>query len=322
MRKLNLFSFIAVIFFSLIYSGCEKNRQIIPNDSDTADVFEPIYPNEDENPEEPTFGTEHIPGIILSYPVTTDNEEIYMDINLTILETNPKISYDLFGFISEQLKETGFIAADAKNPDYTLDESEDGRQHLEEYAAQNLDYDKELFLKELPEIASYESPFNIAIDIYPVFLNDDYITFRKYAYYYTGGAHGNTISQLQTYNLTTGESLGLENIIKPDRMEDVREMVAAHMAYSYPIYENLKTVDEYIDSLNVWLGNGTSAEEDDKRITLKNYPLNNPAITSKGLVFTYERYELAPGVDGCPVVVLTYDEVKDCLKAPFNELNL
>ena len=67
----------------------------------------------------------------------------------------------------------------------------------------------------------------------------------------------------------------------------------------------------------MWLGTGTT-ENESKKITLKNYPLENPAISSKGLVFCYERYELAPGVDGSPVVVLPYDEVRDCLKPPFN----
>ena len=321
MSKINILLYFSILTVLTISNGCyNKNHQIIPNEFDTADVYEPLSPNEDENPEEPTFGQEHIPGLMMSERIPGNNDDIYIDLNLTFLVSNPEIIYNIFNFITSELQETGFINEKDFSSFPSLDLSEDSLPHLEKYVSDCLDSIRILFTKQLPEIESYKVPFNITIDAYPVFLNDDYVTYRKYAYYYTGGAHGNSESLLTTFNLTNGKPIGLKNIVKSDRLDDIREMVASHMAYSYPIYDNIKTVDEYIDSLNVWLGTGTSENENaGDRITLKNYPLKDPAITQLGLVFIYEKYELAPGVDGSPVVVLPYLEIRDCLKAPFNE---
>ena len=93
---------------------------------------------------------------------------------------------------------------------------------------------------------------------------------------------------------------------------DVREEVAARMAYAYPIYENITTVEQYIDSLNVWLDNFNDSDSSQK-ITAKDFPIEDVALIKQGLVSVYQMYELTPGSDGCPVVVVPYEDIKGCL---------
>ena len=299
--------------------SCNHERQVVPYEEDEAEVFKALPPNEECSPENLTFGKADIPGFIFDYEIPTDSEEIYVFFeNLTVLDVNPKINQNIFDFIQDNLKEFGFV-----NNSLNLDKTgfpelvASGLSYLEA-SVKLLENIKSGFEAQLPSIQAYQSPFNIYFQIYPVYLNSDLVTYRESAYCYTGGAHGISISNLITYDLSTGEVLKLNDIVKPDGLQFVREEVAAHMAYSYPIYENIATVQQYIDSLNVWLNNGNS-EEGESPITLQDYPLTNPGVTEEGLVFIYPMYELTPGSDGCPVVVIPYKDIKGCLFEKFKQ---
>lgn len=63
---------------------------------------------------------------------------------------------------------------------------------------------------------------------------------------------------------------------------------------------------------------GSNKKNEREKISLKNFPVNDPGIHGAGLVFNYEKYHLTPGIAGCPVILLPYDEIRDCLKEPFN----
>lgn len=299
-----------------ILTACQNNRRVVPYESDSQDVFTALIPNEPEQPDGYTYGPAKVPGISLNYEMETENPEIYVNIeSFTILDINPAVTQSLLSFVKNELTEYGFI-----KPTKTLSApdsivlSEDSvftRNHI----LKEFDLLKSEFEKELPIIKEYGSAFNVVFNVYPVYIDNNYVTYNQSAYCYTGGAHGNTTKSLVTYDIKSGKALTLYDIVKSDRINEVREEVAAHMAYSYPIYENIKTVDEYIDSLNVWLNTSPAEEKDsdNPRITLANYPLPNPAINETGLVFIYETYQLTPGSDGTPVVVIPYIELKGCL---------
>lgn len=302
-----------LIISFLFLLSCSQPRQVVPYEVDSDEIYKALPPNETDATNELTFGTDNIPGVIFDYDFTTGSEDVYIFFeNFTLLNINPKINNRVFDFIKSGLKEYGFIPeTDSISSEEFSELYNDGLTYAEA-AAKILDQIKTQFESKAPEFESYNSPFNAYFQIYPVYLTPEYVTYRLSAYYYTGGAHGITISYLYTFNLSTGEVLSLEDIVKPDAISTVKEEVAAHMAYSYPIYENITTVDQYIDSLNVWLDNFESPDKS-YEVTASDFPVSDVALLSDGLAFIYQMYELTPGADGCPVVLIPYKDIKGCL---------
>lgn len=318
------FSSIFTPLFSLILLfliACNGNqRQIVPYEVDAEQVFKAIEPNDDSSPENLTFGKDKIPGFIFDHDFTSENSEIFLYFqNLTILDVNSDINQNIFEFIHRQLSEGGFISDSLSLEPNAFELLQTSGSTYAEASAQLLDVFNKGFEAQYDSISVYNSPFNIYFQIYPVYLDNNYVTYRQYSYSYTGGAHGITASFLKTFDLQTGKEVTIDDIIKPEGLQELHEEVAAHMAYSYPIYENIETVNEYIDSLNVWLGNfsGDEASGNDAKITISNFPLPNPGVLENGLAFIYQMYSMAPGSDGCPLVVIPYHDIKGCLNPKF-----
>lgn len=296
-----------------ICSCSNGEREVTPCEVDIDEIYKVLSPNEEDNAQGLTFGKDSIPGSIIDFDMQTESQEIYVFFeNLTVLDINPKITKDLFEFATEELKEYGFISEDWKLTDEEFNEAFGEPANYYSGTMAILEKIKGAFDTQYSEIKESGEAFNAYFLIYPVYLNDNYVTYRESAYCYTGGAHGMTISYLHTYDLKSGERLTVDDIVTPEGMKSVREEVVAHMAYCYPIYENIKTVNQYIDSLNVWLDN-FDQPDDSKEITVENFPLSDPGLTSEGLVFVYEMYQLTPGSDGCPVVLIPYKDIKGCL---------
>ena len=322
-HNLGFFSIISFFLgFLMIAGACSQRRNIVPNESDYSDISVPLSPNEDQYPDNLTFGEEKVPGFSLNIEMPSDSSEVYISISRFIaLETHNKIIEDLLEFIESQLDYYGFLKNPEKNLVNVYKELMDKGDSQQEAVQKIFDLMQKEFENNLPEISYPGVAFNISFDIYPVYLDNTIVTYFLSAYSYTGGAHGNTTLKMKSYELKSGDEITLEMIVREDAIPQVRDDVAAHMAYSYPIYDNIKTVDQYIDSLNSWLGNTSSADEVNTNhlITLNNFPLPQPALNDTGLVFIYPMYELTPGSDGCPVVVLSYAELKGCLNPQFTK---
>lgn len=309
---LSVISLLSVIY-AVSVTSCSKERQVVPYDFDTAEILKPLEPNDDSSPENLTFGSENIHGTVLDQEFTTDLNEVYVYFqNLTILDINPGVTQSLFDFCFKQLAEYGFINDSISFPSNEFKTLMSQGNSYTEASEKILESLKSAFEAQKDTIASFQTPFNIYFQIYPIYLDQKLVTYRQTAYAYTGGAHGITISYLMTYSLETGKALTFEDIVKPTDYEAVKEEVAAHMAYSYPIYENITTVPQYIDSLNVWLDN-YNAEDTSGQITIENFPVEDVAIVEQGLVFVYQMYELTPGSDGCPMVLIPYKDIRGCL---------
>lgn len=301
---------------ALIALSCNRSndRIVVPDEIDIDEVYQPLSPNDPEDPSELTFGKDNVPGFIFNYEMMSDKEDIFIYFeNFTVLDVNPSITSDLFNFAYDNLKEYGFIN---ENSSIAPDKFKEICSHTSSYkgaAAKLLDDLKEQFDGQLDSIYRYDTPFNAYLNIYPVYLDHEFVTYRESAYLYTGGAHGMTVSYLKTFRLSDGSVMTLDDLIKKENIRDFREEVAAHMAYSYPIYENIKTVNQYLDSLNTWLDN-FSSEDDTDIITVENYPVPDVALIKDGIACVYQMYELTPGSDGCPVVVIPYKDLKGWLK--------
>lgn len=317
---------ILLLIMSVFTQGCGEHNNLQTFPSDSINVYAPLKPNEEWFSGRHTYGEDSNIGNTITYRLATDSIRIVVDIDFTILELHPRITANLLSFIHGELIDHGFINEGDTIVPFGIKEKSDKGFTQTEIVHMALDWEGERFYSELPEILEYgENGYNLAIEIYPVFMNEDFVTYKKYSYYYTGGAHGNYTSFLQTYNRMTGESVDLDDMIDHTKLDKVRERVAYHMAAKYAINSSVNSIEAYLDSLNRWKGltdiavvMGFKKENDREQITLKNYPLNDPGIHGAGVVFTYEKYHLTPGCDGCPMIVLTYDEIRDCLKEPFN----
>lgn len=295
---------------------------IVPYETDPEKVFKALEPNEDDSPENLTFGKNNTPGFIFDNDFATDNSEIFVYFqNLTVLDINPNINQSIFEFILQQLSEGGFVSDSISISPNEFSGLQESGLTYSEAAGKILDMLDNDFASQFSIISSYQSPFNIYFQIYPVYMDDNLITYRQYSYTYTGGAHGITDSFLKSFDLKTGKELTLEDLVKPEGMATLHEEVAAHMAYSYPIFENIHTVNEYVDSLNVWLDNFSGDESSDKsnKVTISNFPMPNPGVIEEGLAFIYQMYTMAPGSDGCPLVVIPYKDIKGCLYSQFEK---
>lgn len=302
------------IFLLLTFIACNHSRQIVPSEIVNDELLKPLQPNDEGLPGIVTFGRDSIPGYVFDYDMTTENDDVFVYLeNITLLDINPEVSQTLFSFILEGMCEYGFANDSASFNNNEFKSLLESGLTFKEAGEKMIGDLKNSFDSQINKIESFNSPFNAYFQIFPVFIKGDYITYYQTAYFYTGGAHGITLSYLHTFDITTGKELSFEDLVKPERAAEVREEVASRMAYSYPIYENIKTVDQYIDSLNVWLDNFNS-EDDQEKITLKDFPVSDVALSDQGLVFVYQMYELTPGSDGCPIVVVPYKDLHGCLK--------
>lgn len=324
-KSILLFGGFLLLLISFVPSGCNSASELQNTLADSIDVYMQLKPNEEWDSGRHTYGKDSIVGNSIKYRLTTDSSDIYVDFNLTILELHPRITANLLSFIHGEMLDWGFINESDTIPPFTTKKMTDKGYSQSDIVKKALDWEGERFYHQLPLIFEYgERGYNLDIETYPVFLNENYVTYKKYAYYYTGGAHGNYSICLHTYNLKTGESVDLEDIVIPKKLNKVRERVAYHMAAEYPIYSSVNSIEAYLDSLNRWKGLtdlsvifGFKKENEIEQISLKNYPINDPGIHSAGLVFTYEKYHLTPGICGCPTILISFDEIRDCLKEPF-----
>ena len=228
-----LFSIILLSFF-----GCrQQDRPVVPYVTDPDEVFKRLSPNDEETPEGLTFGKDSIPGIIFDYEMATNDSNIYVFFDkFTLLDVNPEINLDIADFIFSMMQENDFLPSDFNGHASSFKDSIAKGENYSNVMTDILDCLKSGFERDVKEHDDILPPFQMYFLIFPVYLNDNYVTYRLYAYSYTGGAHGSPYSYLRTYDLKTGTQLTLKDIVKPESIAEVREEVVAHMAYSYPIY--------------------------------------------------------------------------------------
>lgn len=179
MRHLLPLSILGILLISLFQQSCGKQSGLPDFASDTINVMAPLKPNEQWYMGRHTYGMDSIIGNTMWYRMATDSARIYVETKITLLELHPRITANLLGFIHSVFIDNGFInEGDTIFPFGTRDLTEKGysQQHI---ANMILDWQSEKFYKELPTIMTYGTGFNIDIEIEPVFLNDDFVTYQN-----------------------------------------------------------------------------------------------------------------------------------------------
>lgn len=126
----------------------------------------------------------------------------------------------------------------------------------------------------------------------PVFRSDSLLSYVFTDYVYLGGAHGGSLGVGQTFNVNSGERLTNANIFEPDKVEAVIELVKDGLWNQY-FKENADEGSTLGDMLII----------NPDTLALPAFP---PMFDDKGLVFTYQQYEIASYADGMPSCTLPY----------------
>lgn len=117
------------------------------------------------------------------------------------------------------------------------------------------------------------------------------LDFTEYAF--TGGAHPNTFVTFKNFDLSSGEEILLDDIIKTEMQEELRKTAEKE-------FRQLKELNPEAD-----LGEAGFWFEDNK------FSLNdNFLITERGLLFYYNSYEITAYAFGPTELLLPYSSIK------------
>jgi len=166
---------ILLLIMSVFTQGCGGHNNLQTFPSDSINVYAPLKPNEEWFSGRHTYGEDSIIGNTITYKLSTDSIRIGVDIDFTILELHPRITANLLSFIHGELIDHGFINEGDTIVPFGIKEKSDKGFTQTEIVHMALDWEGERFYSELPEILEYgENGYNMAIEIYPVFLNEDF----------------------------------------------------------------------------------------------------------------------------------------------------
>ena len=117
--------------------------------------------------------------------------------------------------------------------------------------------------------------------------NGLYVTYRFYTFYYTAGMHGFMEEYYLTFNNHTGKLLGYDDIIgKKDFPKLITELEKQLTAFRSTWSSVTETYSAALDDESL---EATASEIIKEVYNGSYYP--RPAITRKGIVFTYQPYE-------------------------------
>ena len=119
------------------------------------------------------------------------------------------------------------------------------------------------------------------------------ITLQATIYDYTAGAHGSTTLLPQTFNLADGTRVSLSALLPTLSADAISDSIHAGLMRYFEVPEdNPQRLREllFVDR--------------DAPIPM---PQTQPYLTSEGVVFLYQQYEIGPYAAGMPKVTIKYN---------------
>ncbi|MEC5147644.1 DUF3298 domain-containing protein [Chitinophaga sp. 212800010-3] len=124
------------------------------------------------------------------------------------------------------------------------------------------------------------------------------LVIEKYAYDFTGGAHGNSGAFYRTLDLSRKKVLTPDDIFKPGYKETLSALLDKAFKSKYHMSEE---------------------EALDQNLLVKSIPTNNNFIvTNKGVAFSYVPYEIGPYALGQVTLFIPFTSMKGILKQPLS----
>ncbi len=145
------------------------------------------------------------------------------------------------------------------------------------------------------EISHFESlTFH---DAFEVVLNESgLLCLRLFHTEYTGGAHGNHVASHVTFDLSSGDELTLDDMLKPGALDELTKLAEAALRSEH----GLKPEDSLAEK-------GPLFED--------TFELNdNWFLTAEGLGFSFDPYEIGPYAAGFIEPLIPFDQLKPLIK--------
>ena len=130
-----------------------------------------------------------------------------------------------------------------------------------------------------------------------------YVTFAISTYQFLGGAHGIGADFLTTYHRQSGRVFG-SDLLKDTNSDAFGQLLKEGVKSYLKSFEEDGTdiTDEELEQQLMLT--------DDATIDHLPLPALEPALTSKGVSFTYTAYEIAPYVVGTPTFIIDYEKMR------------
>lgn len=125
-----------------------------------------------------------------------------------------------------------------------------------------------------------------------------------FTYFYTGGAHPNSLSRAQTFDLVTGKELFLQDLVRPERLEtwiQREEQALLKTEYGEWLFEKEQSEQIAKGALKGSAASSTAAYQS----------LNQWYVSDNELVPYYQPYEIAAYAAGPPSVELPFSLWRD-----------
>lgn len=146
------------------------------------------------------------------------------------------------------------------------------------------------FLKDFPD---YQIPWEISVYDSVIFLNNNFVSVKTSGLFFTGGAHPNSFSNFQTYNLTGVTQPTLQNILKPNFKNKLLKIAEKEFRKQKGLSS---TAD--LNKAGYWFKNNKFALS-------KNW-----GIVKTGILFFYNDYEIAPHSMGTTTLIIPFNKIK------------
>ena len=153
-------------------------------------------------------------------------------------------------------------------------------------------------LKSLPETASYSIDIGYNIE----YADDETVSVSFWNGTYEGGAHPNSSSFTINYDLKNNREIKLADVFKPGAK--YLDAVAAYCTKDLQSRKDAETGENMGIAQEMWADGATPAAD--------NYRSWN--VTKKGLMFTFDAYQVAPYAAGPQTVIVPFANLKTIAK--------
>ena len=151
------------------------------------------------------------------------------------------------------------------------------------------------------------TPWDYTMEVTKTFEDSTYVVFNDMEYAYIGGAHGGVFGfGALTFRFSDGSKV--DGFLKDNVVKDMQPLLKKGLKE----YFN-ENADDKITTDQQLMENLQLSGETDNLIPLPAW-MPCPDEKGKGLVFTYQQYEIACYAVGMPSFVLSWDELKPFLK--------
>lgn len=167
--------------------------------------------------------------------------------------------------------------------------------YLSSYKELESDYTQELEESDEGAVGSWFSYYETSDDEI-VYNQNNLLSYVVTVEGYTGGAHGAHSSRNQTINLATGKVLTEEDIFIEDYQEDLAKILVSEIASQNSVADSKELENIGFFSID------------------EIYPNKNFYVNDKGLVYTFNEYEIAAYAVGAITVQLPFEQISHILK--------